>query len=372
MSLMNYFENVSDPRRAQGKRHSLLDILGLTLCAVICGADNWVEIEEYGTVKHEWLSTWLDLAHGIPSHDTISDVFARINPNELEAGFQKWIESLVGKFKPQAIHIDGKTLRGSGSATNGQNPLHLVSAWVSEAQILFGQVKTEDKSNEITAIPALLKLLDIENTVVTIDALGTQTAIATQIVAQKGAYVLALKGNQGNLLADVADLFKGCDEIGFKDIPHDYAESVEKGHGRIERRRCWVLQDREYLNYVHRHETWEQLTALIRLQRERRIGDKTSVEMSYFISSCAETAAFFLKTIRSHWSIENQLHWSVDMAFREDENQTRIGNAQENFALIRRLALMRLKRDTSVKIGIKGKRLRAGWSDDYLAHILLN
>lgn len=368
---LEFFEGITDPRRDQGKRHSLSDMLALAICAVLSGADNWVEIEEYSRIKYEWFKTWLDLPHGIPSHDTFTDIFARIDPKELESSFQTWIESIVGKLKPETVHIDGKTLRGS--ASQGKKGLHLVSAWVSEAKILFGQVRTEAKSNEITAIPELLKLLEIEGSLVTIDAMGTQTEIARQIVEEKKAdYLLALKGNQGNLLADVEDLFKGCDELSFAAVPHDYAETIEKGHGRIEIRRCWILDDADYLHYVRAYGDWANLSALIRLQRERRIGEKISLETAYFISSRSANAAYFLQAVRSHWTIENQLHWLLDVTFREDSNQTRLAQAQENFALIRRLALMLLKRDKSVKIGVKAKRLRVGWSDDYLLHVLSN
>lgn len=366
---LEFFEEIKDPRRDQGKRHRLSAVLGLTICAVLSGADNWVEIEEYGEIKAEWLKTWLDLPHGIPSHDTLTDIFARIDPEELEASFRSWIDTLVGKLRPEILHIDGKTLRGS--ASNGGKGLHLVSAWVSEAKMLFGQVATAEKSNEITAIPALLKLLEIEGALVTIDAMGTQTEIAQQIVEQKKAdYLLALKGNQGTLLADVEDLFNGCDEVQFESVPHDYTETIEKGHGRIEIRRCWVLQEADYLHYVRRYGDWSKLAAVIRVQRERRIGEKVSLETAYFIASRSASAAYFLKAVRSHWTIENQLHWLMDVAFREDDNQTRLAQAQENFALIRRLALMLLKRDQSVKLGVKGKRLRVGWSDDYLFHVL--
>jgi predicted transposase YbfD/YdcC len=368
---LEFFEEIKDPRRDQGKRHQLADVLALTICAVLSGADNWVEIEEYGQIKYEWLKTWLDLPHGIPSHDTLTDIFARIDAKELEACFQNWIESIVGKLKPEMIHIDGKTLRGS--ASNGEKGIHLVSAWVSEAKQLFGQVRSDAKSNEITAIPELLSLLEIQGALVTIDAMGTQTAIAQQIVEQKKAdYLLALKGNQGTLLADVEDLFKGCDEVNFEAVPHDYAQTIEKGHGRIEIRRCWMLQDATYLHYVRRHGDWTKLSTLVRVQRERHIGENTSLETAYFISSRHANATYFLQAVRSHWTIENQLHWLLDVAFREDDNQTRLAQAQENFALIRRLALMLLNRDKSVKIGVKAKRLRVGWSDDYLFHVLSN
>ncbi len=337
---------------------------------MLSGANNWVEIEEYGESKQDWLATFLELPHGIPSHDTLTDVFARLNPRELEQGFQRWINHIAQAISDAQIHIDGKVLCGSGNKRAGQKPLHLVSAWLGQVQMLVGQVKTDSKSNEITAIPELLKWLVIDDCLVTIDAMGTQTQIAKQIVHQGGDYLLAVKGNHKTILQDMEDLFAGCDEVQFTDVPHDYAQTINKGHGRIELRRCWTLSDPHYLTYLRRHTEWKHLTTLIRIERERRIGDQTSLETAFFISSQAASAAFFLEMARRHWSIENQLHWSLDVTFQEDHNQTRSGYAAENLALIRRLALMLLKRETSVKVGLQAKRLRAGWKNDYLLKIL--
>jgi len=221
LALMSYFADVNDPRRDQGKRHILSDILAPTICGVLCGANTWVEIEEYGESKQEWLATFLELPHGIPSHATLSDVFARLNPSELEAEFQRWVSSLAGAMSASHIQIDGKVLRGSGDSQRGKPALHLVSAWVGSAQLLLGQVKTDAKSNEITAIPELLKLLVIIGCLVTIDAMGMQTEIATQIVEQGGDYLLAVKGNQKTVLHDLEDLFVGCDAVQFAAVPHD-------------------------------------------------------------------------------------------------------------------------------------------------------
>jgi len=370
IALMTHFADVTDPRRDQGKRHLLSDMLTLTICGILSGANTWVEIEEYGTSKYEWLATFLTLPHGIPSHDTLGEVFGRLNPVELEAGFQQWVNSIALAITDTQIRIDGKVLRGSAAASQRKKPLHLVSAWVSEVNVLLGQVKTDDKSNEITAIPELLKLLVVEGALITVDAIGTQTDIAEQIVDQGGDYVLAIKGNHKTMLDDLDELFTGCDAVQFSDVPHDRAETVNKGHGRIEIRRCQTLSDPQYLDYVRRRADWKALKTLIRIQRERRIGDQTSTETAYFISSRAASADFFLNAVRQHWAIENQLHWSLDVTFREDHNQTRSGFAAENLALIRRLALMLLKRETSVKVGLQAKRLRAGWHNDYLLIVL--
>jgi predicted transposase YbfD/YdcC len=370
IALMTHFADVNDPRRDQGKRHVLSDILTLTICAVLSGANTWVEIEEYGESKHDWLKTFLSLPHGIPSHDTLSDIFARLNPAELEAGFQRWVTSIAAAITDTQIHIDGKVLRGSADTPSGKKPLHLVSAWVSEVNLILGQVKTDDKSNEITAIPELLNSLILEGALVTIDAMGTQTDIAEQIVQQGGDYLLAVKGNPKTMLQDLNDLFAGCDEVEFVDVPHDKAETVDKGHGRLEIRRCQTLSDPQYLDYVRRQAEWNNLTTLVRIQRQRRINDRVTKETAYFISSRSASAAYFLEAVRGHWAIENQLHWSLDVTFREDHNQTCSGFAAENLALIRRLALMLLKRETSVKVGLQAKRLRAGWHNDYLLKIL--
>lgn len=370
LALMSHFAEVSDPRREQGKRHVLSDILTLTICGVICGANTWVEIEEYGKTKAEWLATFLQLPHGIPSHDTLTDVFARLNPGELEAGFQSWVSSLAAAIKGSNIQIDGKMLNGSGDEQQGKAPLHLVSAWVGNVQLLLGQVKTEAKSNEITAIPELLKLLVVEGCLVTIDAMGMQTGIASQIVQQGGDYLLAVKGNHKTILEDVEELFAGCDAVNFSDVPHDYAQTVEKNHGRIEIRRCWTLTTPEYLAYLRRHADWQDLTTVMRVTRERQIADQTSQETAYFISSRSTSAAAFLAAVRQHWSIENQLHWSLDVTFCEDLNRTRVGFAAENLALFRRLALILLKREASVKVGLQAKRLRSGWNNDYLLKVL--
>lgn len=370
ITLMTYFADVNDPRRDQGKRHLLSDILTLTICAVLSGANTWVEIEEYGESKRDWLASFLTLPHGIPSHDTLSDVLARLNPTELEAGFQRWVSSIATAITDVQIRIDGKVLRGSGDAAQGKRPLHLVSAWVGEVNLILGQVKTDEKSNEITAIPKLLKMLVLEGALVTIDAMGTQTEIAEQIVAQGGDYLLAVKGNHKTMLQDLDDLFAGCDEVEFVHVPHDDAKTVNKNHGRIEIRRCQTLCDPHYLHYVRRHADWIALTTLVRIQRERHINDQVTTETAYFISSRSASAAYFLQAVRGHWAIENRLHWSLDVTFREDHNQTCTGFAAENLALIRRLALMLLKRETSVKVGLQAKRLRAGWHNDYLLKVL--
>lgn len=370
ISLTEHFKNVVDPRRDQGKRHQLLDVITIAICAVICGADNWVEIERYGQAKYDWFQTFLELPHGIPSHDTIEDVFARIDPNEFHSGFMSWTESIAELMEQEIIALDGKVSRGSKDESSGKGAINLVSAWASKAGLALGQVKTDQKSNEITAIPKLLDLLVIKGCIITIDAIGCQTDIAEMIVEMEADYILQVKGNQGQLHDDLRDLFAGCDEVAFDDVPHDYHQTVNKGHGRIEIRQCWTLQDTQYLHYLHNYSDWRKLHTVIRVKRERRIGDKVSCEESYYISSSDGTAAQQLDAIRRHWHIENCLHWVLDVVFGEDACRVRKGHGAENFAVLRKMALALLKRETTAKVGIKAKRLQAGWDNRYLFKVL--
>jgi predicted transposase YbfD/YdcC len=369
-SITEHFEEVTDPRREQGKRHQLLDIITIAICAVICGADNWVEVERYGHAKYDWLKTFLALPHGIPSHDTFNDVFERLNPDEFRASFAGWVQSIVHLLPQEVVAIDGKALRGSKDGTLGRPAIDMVSAWACQAGLVFGQVKTDDHSNEITAIPALLETLILADCIVTIDAMGCQTDLAEQIVDQGGVYILRVKGNQGHLYDNLQDLFAGCEEVGFVDVPHDYHRTINKGHGRIEIRECWTLTDEQYLAYLPQRDDWRDLCTVVKVRRERRSGDQTQDEVGYYISSFAGSAAKHLQAVRHHWHIENCLHWVLDIAFREDAARLRNGHGAQNFAVLRHIALNLLKRETSVKVGIKAKRLQAGWDNRYLLRVL--
>lgn len=369
-TLTDHFKDLTDPRREQGKRHQLLDIITIAICAVVCGADYWVEVERYGHAKYDWLKILLALPHGIPSHDTFGDVFERLNPDEFEAGFVSWVQSIVQRLPHEVVALDGKVVRGSRDGVLGKQAIDMVSAWACEAGLVFGQVKTDEHSNEITAIPTLLETLVLTDCIVTIDAMGCQTEIADQIVEQGGVYILRVKGNQGQLHDDLQDLFVGCEEVGFVDVPHDYHRTINKGHGRIEIRECWTLTDERYLAYLSQRETWRDLCTVVKVRRERRIGDQTQAETGYYISCWDGSAAQQLEAIRHHWHIENSLHWVLDIAFREDAARIRTGYGAENFAVLRRIALNLLKRETSVKVGIKAKRLQAGWDNRYLLRVL--
>ena len=358
------FSHLEDPRIDRTKRHGLLDIILLTICAVLCGADSWVDVEEFGHIREEWLKTFLELPNGIPSHDTIGRVFSMINGKAFDRCFMEWVQTLAG-LTSKVIAIDGKQIRGSKGE---RGSLTLVSAWAGENKLVLAQERVRQKSNEITAIPALLALLDLKGKIVTIDAIGTQRGIAEQIITEGGDYVLAVKQNQGKLWEEMKFIFELDKSQGFKDAPYDYAETVNKGHGRIETRRCWSISDPEYLMDIR--QDWPSLTSLVFIESERWIGDKKETATRYFITSMQGKAHEILSTQRSHWGIENSLHWVLDIAFNEDRCRVRKDNAAGNFAIVRKMALNLLRQDKSVKIGAHGKRLRCGWDQDYLLHVL--
>lgn len=366
-SIAEHFETVEDPRIERSKEHLLIDILTIAILAVICGADGWVGIETYGKAKYKWLKRFLALPNGIPSHDTFARVFARLNPEQLQESFLSWVRAVSRVSEGEVIAIDGKTVRRSYDQGKNQGAIHMVSAWASQNRLVLGQRKVNDKSNEITAIPELLKVLDINGCIVTIDAMGTQKAIALQIVAQGGDYVLALKGNQGNLFDDVQQIFEQAKAQDFQGIEHDFYQTIDAGHGRIEKRRCWSLGQVEYLIDA---EQWSQFTSIAMVESVRQCEGQTSRELRYYISSLYPDAQQLAESIRSHWGIENPLHWVLDVAFREDECRIRTGNAPENFAILRHLALSALNQEQTASLGIHNKRRRAGWDNDYLLQVL--
>ena len=369
-SILEHFGDLDDPRVERTRWHKLIDIVAITLCAVICGADNWVEIALFGESKEEWFRTWLELPNGIPSHDTFGRVFARLDPVEFGRCFSSWVQAIQEASHGQVIAVDGKTVRGSKDTAGGKSAIHLVSAWASANQLVLGQVKVDEKSNEITAIPQLLKALDLSGCIVTIDAMGTQTAIAEQIVTQEADYVLNVKANQGQLHEDLQDLFTTAEHYGFRDVPHTYAHTLDADHGRIERRECFAISDPKCLACIGGAAHWQGLRSLAMVRRHRRVKDKESVETVYYISSLEADAATLLSASRTHWSIENPMHWTLDVTFREDACRVRKGNAPQNLAIVRRLALNLLKQDKSTKASIRGKRLKAGWVNAYLLHLL--
>jgi len=371
ISILDHFSSLTDPRVDRTKRHKLLDIMAIAICGSICGADTWVDIELFGNGKEGWLRTFLELPNGIPSHDTFGDVFARLDPEEFQRSFLEWIQAVAEVTKGQVIAVDGKTVRGSHDHSAGKQAIHMVNAWASANGLALGQVKVDRKSNEITAIPELLRLLDVSGCIVTIDAMGCQKEIAKQIVAGGADYILAVKENQGNLHADIHDLFEGAEAFAFADIPHETWQATTKGHGRVETRQCWTIADPVALSYIADREAWPMLASVVKITALRCIGDETSNETRYFISSLAGDAKRMAQAVRSHWAIENSLHWVLDIAFREDESRVRKDHGPENLAVLRQMTLNLLKQDTSLRASIKSKRLNAGWKEDYLLNVLL-
>ncbi len=369
-NLPEHFGQIDDPRVERTKQHLLIDILVIAICAVICGADDWVAIAAFGRAKHRWFKTFLSLPNGIPSHDTFGRVFARLDPQQFQQAFIAWIQAVSDLTHGQVVAIDGKKLRRSHDQHLGKQAIVMVSAWATANRLVLGQVKTDDKSNEITAIPALLRVLALDGCIVTVDALGCQTDIATAIVAQGGDYLLAVKENQKLLYQDLHDLFHEAQEAAFRETVFDYARNVSKGHGRLEIRRCWTVADPDFLDYIRDGRLWPNLRTLVMMESERRIGRKISREVRYFIASIENDAALALRAVRSHWGIENRLHWVLDIAFREDDCRVRKDHGPQNFAVLRHIALNLLRQDTTTKLGIKNKRLQAAWDENYLLALL--
>lgn len=366
-SVVYHFGSLEDPRIDRRKRHVLMDIIVISICAVVCGAEDWVAVAEYGRAKHAWFSQFLALPNGIPSHDTFGRVFRRLDPDQFQQCFLAWIQALAPAMKGEVIAIDGKALRRSWDRTGGKAAIHMVSAWATARRLVLGQRKVDDKSNEITAIPELLRVLALEGCIVTIDAMGCQKEIAQLIRQKKGDYVFALKGNQGTLLEDVQFYFEQACQLQWKGIPHDVYETVDGDHGRIETRRYYTVTALEGLRH---REQWAGWNMIGMIESIRDLQGTVSKETRYYIGSIGEKAERFGQAVRSHWGVENGLHWVLDIAFREDDCRIRKGYGPQNFAVLRHLALNLLKQEATAKIGVKNRRLRAGWDETYLCQVL--
>jgi predicted transposase YbfD/YdcC len=365
-SVSRYFTRLRDPRRQHLKRHLLIDIVVIAICAVIANADDWQQVVTFAKRRHAWLQTFLSLPNGIPSHDTFERVFDRLDPQAFQACFRQWVEALAQTLGLGHIAIDGKTLRHSGNAAKGWRPLHVVSAWASQVQLSFGQVTVDEKSNEITAIPRLLELLDLHGALVTIDAMGCQREIAKQIVAGKGDYVFSVKDNQPHLLEDIQECLRKALDTNFEGLCWDSYETIERSHGRQETRTYWILTNPEG---IRNQEAWAGLKVIGMWTSERLLKDNESDETHYFIGSRVMNAKRYAEALRGHWGIENKLHWHLDITFGEDANRVQRRQGAKNLALVRRLALGLLKRHPG-KESMACKRLAAAYDTDFLEEIL--
>ena len=334
---------------------------------MICGADSWVAMEQYGNSKQKWLEEFLELPNGIPSHDTISRVFARIDPEEFEKCFHDWIKEIAKLIPGEVISFDGKTVKNSGSKKVGKKAIHLVNAWANKQRLVLGQTKVDEKTNEIKAIPELIKVLELAGCIVTIDAMGTQTQIAKLIKEKEADYCLALKGNHKHFYEAVADIFTLAETKDWKNIEHSFYRTIEKGHGRAEIRRYWTISAQEL---AFDKEQWAGLQSLGLVESVRKIDSETTTSRRYYLNSFESDAQIFAHAVRSHWGVENSLHWVLDVGFKEDDCPIHSENAPENLAQLRKMSLNLLSQEKTAKIGVANKRLKAAWDNQYLAKVL--
>lgn len=364
-NLISLFGDIPDPRIDRKKLHNLKDILAIAILAVICGADSWIDIQDFGEARHLWLKQFLELPNGIPSHDTFSRVFSLLDPKELEKRFRIWVEAISGEIQGQVV-IDGKMIAGSGNRRAGKEPLWIVSAWSADLDLVLAHTQVRDKSNEITAIPEILEALLLKGCIVSLDAMGCQKEIAKKIREKQADYVLAVKGNQGNLHAELENFFEQARGIGFEYLEYDEHESYEKNRGREEKRTLYVTEE---IDFLPMKEQWTDLRSIICIVTNRKSGGKESIENRYYISSLRANAQEHVKAVRNHWGIENKQHWMLDVGFSEDECRIREKISGKNLATLRRLALNLLKQE-STKAGMKRKRFKAALDEAYLLKVI--
>jgi predicted transposase YbfD/YdcC len=367
MGFAQYFSELPDPRLDRQKHHALMDILFISVCAVICGATSFVDMSDFGRAKLDWLKERLDLPNGIPSHDTFGRVFSLIDPAAFRSCFIDWTQMLSEAVSDDVIAFDGKTLRHSFDTATETSAIHVMNAWSSANDFCLGQMKVDGKSNEITAMPALMKMMDIRGSIITADALNCQKDIAEQIVNQGGDYVLALKGNQQCLYEDTRLFFEDAVGEGF-DVAYGYYEQDDWGHGRIENRKYWCVGV-DQLDFLRNKEEWKGLKSIVCVESRRHLRDTESVEMRYFLSSLDKIDPV-ARSIRHHWNVENKLHWVMDVDFDEDACRVRTDNAPENFALLRQIAHNLIKQESSKKVSVRRKINKAGWDNDFLTRIV--
>lgn len=366
-SLRQAFATISDPRREHTKHHELLDILLIAVCCLLCGGTGFVHMEQFGHAKLDWLRTFLTLPNGIPSHDTFRRVFGLLDPQPFATAFLTWTQSLRTAVGAEIVALDGKTVRRSFDRAKGRSPIHLVSAWASAHRLVLGQLKTDDKSNEITAVPELLRVLELAGCIVTADALNCQKNIAKEISEADAEYVLTLKANHGTAYAEVSSFLADARRRDFAGVAHDHVETVDKEHGRLETRRYWIT---EQIGWFADRFQWEKLRSVALVESEREVAGQRRIEQRVFLCSLPADARLLAQAVRGHWGIENQLHWVLDVQLGEDDSRVRVGHAAENLAVLRKVVLNLLRRDTQTKVGTRAKQLKAAWDHAYLQSLL--
>jgi len=359
-----YFNSLPDPRIERTKLHDFTDILFIVICATLCSMEGWEEIEDFAHERKTWLKRFINLNNGVPSHDTLRRVFSKLDPKLFQTCFIRWVDGLQDKTSSQVIAIDGKTLRGSADKANGRSAIHMVSAWACENQLVLGQIKVDEKSNEITAIPELLDALFIENSVVTIDAMGCQKSIAEKIRDNKADYLLSVKNNHKQLYKEIKSVFSDLSNV--EETPYRYSREIDAGHGRIEQRTCYVVKS----EMVGQSILWCDSKSVVMLESVREYQGKIETEKRFYITSLDGNSQNISSVIRSHWGVENNLHWCLDVAFNEDKCKIRTDHAPENLSTVRRIVLNILKHDKTRKIGLARKRRMAGLNIDYMETLL--
>ena len=373
--ILTHFKTLKDPRVERTKRYPLMELIFLIISATISGCDGWKSMRDFGLIKLDWLRKFFPYENGIPVDDTLARLMRRLDTKAFQSCFISWMQSVSEQTNGQVIAIDGKTLRGSYDKSDEKSAIHMVSAFSNANGLVLGQEKTAEKSNEITAIPALLEVLSVKGCIVTIDAMGCQKEIAEKIISEKGEYLLSLKGNQGNLHTDVKDFFESLsmtDSGKLSNIKHEYHEDIDCGHGRIETRRAYVIDPKMYQGCFRDVEKWKALHRIVMIDSVREMTDKTTRDRRFYITSSKDSAQSLLESTRAHWSIENTLHWTLDMTFKEDASRIRKEASPENYAIVRHIAMNILKKDKSIKASIKGKRHIAALDDNARSTLIKN